>query len=375
MIGRRIGSLGLMAFALAIGPAGPGVAQGVVTGVTVTVADWLPGWDPDYGGWGLVRAGAAPGKWLVFSHEATAAVPPGNYDLYLVPDIDHEDWPMKMESDIVVAEGAITEIDIDTGLMIETADWVPPLGEEGFWGAIPHYDPDAGLLNWAFDETPIVLPPGEYDILWDDDQGDDHPPIFIDNLLVEDAFGGVGLELRQENFQIVVVGVVPGGPAEAAGIAAGDVIVAVDGFPLERIPLDFAIGFLRGEAESEVVLSVNTPPTDAIRDVTVTRNRVEPERLVRVGGGVRLVPPPDMSGEDLKGARWGAAFANQGPEDLANWTDGDVTQPLLLGQEYYDIYWRAAEGEPYQLVAEDVDIRGTVVDVPLVLPVVAPPTR
>lgn len=296
--------------ALAVGGP-PATAQSVQTGVNVVVADWLPQWDAEAGGgWGLGRAGAAPGKWAVWSAETTAAVPPGTYDLFWVQDEGHADWPMRVLTDIVVAAGEVTEARVALGVALEVADWVPPLdGPDAYWGAMLVNDPDFGLVNWTFGGDAMVLPPGEYDFYWDDDGTDDHPAIWIDTLLVEEPFGGVGLEVREEDGRILIVRPLPGGPAEAAGVLAGEIIVAVDGTPVEGAPLDFAVARLRGAPESRVVVSLASPATGAVRDVEITRNRVEPDRVLHVTGGVQPVLDPSIRPEDLKEGTWGAAFA------------------------------------------------------------------
>lgn len=70
----------------------------------------------------------------------------------------------------------------------------------------------------------------------------------------------------------------------------------------------------------------------------------------------------------------GRRLRGHSPDELVNWHEGDFTAPLLLGWDLYDIYWRVREGEPYRLVAEDVDVRGEVVEVPFSAEHLAPRT-
>ena len=51
---------------------------------------------------------------------------------------------------------------------------------------------------------------------------------------IEGNFVGLGVELKTQGGELVVVRVIPGSPAEQAGVRAGDRIVAVDGRPPRR---------------------------------------------------------------------------------------------------------------------------------------------
>lgn len=65
-------------------------------------------------------------------------------------------------------------------------------------------------------------------------------------------YSGIGVEVTTENRQINVVSVVEGGPADKAGVLAGDIITAVDQNDVREAKLQAAIDSLRGEAGSEV---------------------------------------------------------------------------------------------------------------------------
>ncbi len=231
---RSVLALPILVFAL--GP--PAVAQ-ETTGIALAVAEWLPPFGPG-GGVGVVTAGAEPSKWLAFGADATVALAPGAYDLYWVQDEEHAGWPMKMRSEVVVASGALTEVRIDTGITLEVADWVLPRDpDRGYWGAVDVERPDDWLINWERTGTAIALPAGEYDFYWDDNEEDDLPAVWLDRQTVEPAFGGVGLEIQENEGRIVVVRPLPGGPSERAGLAAGDVIAAVGGsrWPMLHSPM------------------------------------------------------------------------------------------------------------------------------------------
>lgn len=65
---------------------------------------------------------------------------------------------------------------------------------------------------------------------------------------------GVGLEITYGAApgEVVVLTPSPGGPAEKAGVRAGDVIVSVDGQPTRGLSLYDVSDLLQGDADSQV---------------------------------------------------------------------------------------------------------------------------
>ncbi len=72
-----------------------------------------------------------------------------------------------------------------------------------------------------------------------------------------DSFVGVGLELRMEGGQPVVVRALPGGSGEQAGILANDRLLAVDGKATQGQSLGDVVMRLRGAPESQVTLTLD----------------------------------------------------------------------------------------------------------------------
>lgn len=102
-------------------------------------------------------------------------------------------------------------------------------------------------------------------------------------------FGGLGIEVTQEEGFVKVVSPIDGTPADSAGIEAGDFITHVDGQSLLGLTLDQAVDMMRGPVGSEIVITVlreGTPePFDIsiIRDtikLTAVRTRTEGEAVV-----------------------------------------------------------------------------------------------
>ena len=93
---------------------------------------------------------------------------------------------------------------------------------------------------------------------------------------LDGSFSGVGVSFQILNDTIVVVEVIPDGPAEKAGIKAGDRIVKVDGKNMasENISNEDVFKSLRGERQTHVRLEVMRPFVSTPLTFDVTRNDV-----------------------------------------------------------------------------------------------------
>lgn len=69
-------------------------------------------------------------------------------------------------------------------------------------------------------------------------------------------FGGLGIEVTQEEGFVKVVSPMDGTPADAAGIEAGDFITHVDDESLLGLTLDDAVELMRGPVGSEIIITV-----------------------------------------------------------------------------------------------------------------------
>ncbi|MFW5866313.1 MAG: S41 family peptidase [Armatimonadota bacterium] len=94
-------------------------------------------------------------------------------------------------------------------------------------------------------------------------------------------FEGIGAELVMEKNEetgedeVVVLRVIPEGPAAESSLYSGDVIVGVDGNSVRGMSLQEVVNLIRGEGGTDVVLNVRHEDADEISDVTITRGRVE----------------------------------------------------------------------------------------------------
>ena len=97
------------------------------------------------------------------------------------------------------------------------------------------------------------------------------------------AYEGIGafVSIRSEPTpRILLLSVMQGSPAEAAGLRAHDAVVAVDGEPVKAEEGFAVVERVRGPAGSEVVLQVVSPAGEP-RQVTVQRGRLTAQDFVR----------------------------------------------------------------------------------------------
>jgi len=91
---------------------------------------------------------------------------------------------------------------------------------------------------------------------------------------IEGNFVGLGVELKTAADGLLVVHVIPGSPAQRAGIRPGDHLVGVGGRSIGGLSVDEAAHLLQGPEGSLVTLAVARGP-GAARAVTVRREHVE----------------------------------------------------------------------------------------------------
>jgi carboxyl-terminal processing protease len=117
------------------------------------------------------------------------------------------------------------------------------------------------------------------------------PPDDFDDMQVQTRgeFGGLGIEVTQEDGFVKVVSPMDDTPAAAAGIQSGDFITQVNGESLMGLLLDEAVEKMRGPVGSEIVLTIvregvaDPFEVSIIRDtikLTAVRSRVVGDAIV-----------------------------------------------------------------------------------------------
>lgn len=89
------------------------------------------------------------------------------------------------------------------------------------------------------------------------------------------SFGGLGIEVTQEEGWVKVVSPMDGTPADAAGMQAGDYIIAVDGESVLGLTLDEAVEMMRGPVGSEIIITVVREGIDDPFDVSIIRDTIQ----------------------------------------------------------------------------------------------------
>lgn len=130
-----------------------------------------------------------------------------------------------------------------------------PSDQERVYGAIQ------GMLRVMGDPYTAFTDPDVTRILSEDSSGD---------------FQGIGAYVEQgPEGGVLVTRVFEGGPAEQAGVLANDIIIAVDGVEIVDKVLDESLLLIRGEAGTEVILTVVRPGETQTLDIPVTRAKIE----------------------------------------------------------------------------------------------------
>jgi carboxyl-terminal processing protease len=118
------------------------------------------------------------------------------------------------------------------------------------------------------------------------------PETYSVSIMPSGTFEGIGANVTQQDGKIVILSPIKGSPAEAAGIRAGDVILAVNGESTEGWNIDQAVSKIRGPKGTDVQLKVQHSDGQT-QDLTVTRDEIQVESVSR--------QPPNGAFEDASG--------------------------------------------------------------------------
>ena len=103
------------------------------------------------------------------------------------------------------------------------------------------------------------------------------PPEDFNNMQVQTRgeFGGLGIEVTQENGFVKVVSPIDDTPADAAGVMAGDFITQVAGESTLGMSLDDAVDLMRGEVGSKIVITIVREGTDEPFEISIVRDKIK----------------------------------------------------------------------------------------------------
>ncbi|MFW5881321.1 MAG: S41 family peptidase [Roseicyclus sp.] len=102
------------------------------------------------------------------------------------------------------------------------------------------------------------------------------PPRDFDSMQVQTRgeFGGLGIEVTQEDGFVRVITPMDDTPAQEAGVEAGDFITHVDGEALLGLTLEEAVDMMRGPVGSEIVITIVREGAEEPFDITIVRDRI-----------------------------------------------------------------------------------------------------
>src|SRR6478752_819212 len=131
-------------------------------------------------------------------------------------------------------------------------------------------------------------------------------------------FGGLGIEVTQEDGLIKVVSPIDDTPASKAGVLAGDIISAIDGETVQGMTLNQAVDKMRGAVNTSVTLTILRGPSKDKQDIKLTRAiiQIKSVRSRKEGddiGYIRITQFNEQTYEGVKAAM--AKFQSEIPND------------------------------------------------------------
>ncbi|MBT8422166.1 MAG: S41 family peptidase [Gammaproteobacteria bacterium] len=116
-------------------------------------------------------------------------------------------------------------------------------------------------------------------------------------------YTGVGLEVNIEDGRVVIVSPIDDTPAQRAGIRPGDILMMVDGQPVEQ-DIQSTVGRMRGEPGTSVKLTVSRDGEDDLLHFNLLRARIQVtsvrETMLEPGFGyIRVSQFSDSTSRDL----------------------------------------------------------------------------
>jgi carboxyl-terminal processing protease len=123
------------------------------------------------------------------------------------------------------------------------------------------------------------------------------PQLAQERRAARDGFGGIGVILAPEGAEMRILEVLPETPAAAAGLRAGDQILAIDGVEVDALAREDVVHRLRGPADSLIALAL--------------ARRGSPERLSVALHRALIVPPSVSSSAEAGIAHFRVTSFNQ----------------------------------------------------------------
>ncbi len=161
-----------------------------------------------------------------------------------------------------------------------------------------------------------------------------------------EEFGGLGLEVMQEDGLVRVVSPIDETPAARAGMMSGDVIIGIDDTPVKGLSLKEAVDKMRGPAKSTVRLKVLRGSAKEPREFTIVREiiKVLPVRSRVEAGDIGYIRITQFNQQTFDGVQKAIAKFRSDPGDklkgyildLRNNPGGLLTQSIEVVNAFVD---------------------------------------
>ncbi|MCC5967814.1 MAG: S41 family peptidase [Natronohydrobacter sp.] len=161
------------------------------------------------------------------------------------------------------------------------------------------------------------------------------------------SFGGLGIEVTQEDGFIKVVTPMDGTPADKAGVEPGDLITHVDGESVLGLTLSQAVDMMRGPVGSEIIITVVREGTAEPFELSIIRDTIRLQAVrTRIEGDIvvlRLTTFNEQTFPSMRDELGGAIEQLGGIEnvggvvlDLRNNPGGLLTQAIRVTDAFLE---------------------------------------
>jgi carboxyl-terminal processing protease len=158
-------------------------------------------------------------------------------------------------------------------------------------------------------------------------------------------YGGLGIEVLEDNGLLKIVSPIDDTPASRAGIKPGDVIVSINSRPIDADNIDSMFDALRGDPGSKITLGILHEKTDKPISMTLTRERISMSsvkvRELEPGYAyIRISQFQDDTASDLE-KKLGDLLKKNGPQkgavlDLRSNPGGLLTAAVAVSDDFLD---------------------------------------
>lgn len=159
-------------------------------------------------------------------------------------------------------------------------------------------------------------------------------------------FGGLGIEVTQDNGFIKVISPIDDTPASRAGIKAGDLILSLDGQTVQGLSLNDAVDKMRGPPNSKIKLSIRREGVDTPLDIALTREviRIQVVKSHLEGGDIAYIRITSFNEQTDSGLRKALQTLRQQSGDklrgivldLRNDPGGLLDQAVAVSDDFID---------------------------------------